>query len=95
MSINKAIFLSTAGAIESPAQSDTDNRSHILACVGRDILFCAFWLHSIWVEVLVLGGSLVLESESSSSPEEMSLSVSVKFKQPVSMYASPSSVFAC
>ena len=57
---------------------------------------CAFWLHSFWEEALVQGGSSVLESEFSSSlPEEMSLSVSVKSKRPVSMFTSPSSNFAC
>ena len=30
-------------------------------------MFCALWLHSILEEALVLGGSLVLESESSFS----------------------------
>ena len=53
-------------AIEAPAQSDTEYRSHILASVEREILFCAFWLHSIGKEVLVLGGSSAVESESSS-----------------------------
>ena len=95
LSNNNALVLSTADAIEAPARSDAENRWHVLASVGRDELFCALWLHSIWEEALVLGGSSVLESESSSSPEKMSLPVSVKSKRPVSVFASSSFVFAC
>ena len=67
--------------LEASAQSDTENRLHILASIERDILFCAFWLHSIREDALVLGDSPVFESESFSfSPHEMSMSVFVKSK---------------